>query len=161
MTLVCVMQSAEKYLPGRVLRLVSQKVGSLVLKAEENGKLVVECRRNQDAAGKVSIKSKDVDCRKPCIAILRWDAASQDLSLRVKSVGGERFVAEPVKAAPFETPLRSLEIGKVADLASSLPAAANEQFHGHMAELLLYRKPLSDSDLDEIERQLSEHYFEK
>ncbi len=149
LTLAVAFQAEDKELPARLLKLASEDGKSSInfVLTDKRG-LEVQLMGEQ---GVVKVNSSNIDTTKPCVAILTWDRATQDVKLRTRDQRGMTHAAT-TKAPPPSGPLYLLELGSAA-------ADKATQFTGKLAEIILLSTAQKEDQSSLLEKDLREYYF--
>jgi hypothetical protein len=150
LTLAAVFQADADRVPARVLELMGGADGvSLGVSAE--GEVRAECRCG---GRRIELALPQLDARRPCLVLLTWDAATGEVGLRGREVGGRTLQAMSVKLVAPAAALSRLILGGAG-------TSGNDGFQGYLAEVLVHAAALT---VDQIQllagKQLPDHYFD-
>jgi serine/threonine protein kinase len=156
-----VMQVDASHLPNRLGRMVSSaKTGILSLRVDEKKRLILETR-SEAVEHNITLISEGIDATLPLIAVVNWEAKTQNISLRARCADGSSWNSLPTQCVPFTKAMRNFEVGRVKEYGSHKPAAPLDQFHGHVAEIVVYNSSLAEAELQELQQTLATRYFAK
>jgi len=150
LTLIVTFQADAANLPTRLLTLQNDSGASLSLTVDAKKNIVASVR---SPGGNPTLTSKDVDATLPCIASIRWNAATGEVQLRSRDANGKSFVSSGGKATAPSSPLTTLQVGRVT-------ASKQDQFIGHLAELIVYSICLKPDQAQLIDGRNRGYYFE-
>lgn len=157
LTVAVVFQNGPDARAGTLLQLRGEGADALTLILTADNKLQIQ---GSSASGRVSMESKDINVSLPTIAVVTWEASTGKLHLLALNPPAESkgkiplFQGSSNESAPVPaSPLTQLQIG------SGEPAPAG-QFHGLLAELIVYASALNDEQRRILgSTQLKSYYF--
>jgi hypothetical protein len=151
LTLAVVLQGDSGHLPSRVVRLATQSGDNFVLLRVLPSKALEVEFKGQSTLTKLT--SKDVDATKPCIAIILWNPANDEVQLRTRDQSGKSH--KVIGNCPKPTnPLFDLELGTGSDDKA-------QQFTGYIADLIVLATMQKEDQTALMDKELREHFFTK
>ncbi len=158
MTMAGVLEMDSGKTPGRVLALsVPGGAGSVLLRVNDKKELRAEF---DNGGSRVATVVAGSDATRPLSFLALWDAEASTVSLRTRDGQGEVRTATASLPAP-EKPLANFSIGRSNEKDGTTLVPEAEQFHGHLAEVLVYATPLKDDQAALLLRDLGEFYLQK
>jgi hypothetical protein len=149
--LCTVIQADATKLPTRVLSIASADGSeNVTLKVNQNGEVVAEFASKTGRKGLTAAKS---DARKPVGVLVQWDSISEELTLRVRDANAAAITTNGNLTAPSAS-LFKLNLGRA-------DGAVADQFHGYLAELVIYASSLKTDQSAILLRDLSDYYLLK
>ncbi|MBL9116352.1 MAG: protein kinase [Verrucomicrobiaceae bacterium] len=157
MTLGLVFQVDAAAVPARIMTLASADGSeSVVLRANPGGEVVAELTSK---SGKQVLTAAKSDARKPVAVLIQWDAASSEVSLKVRDAAAAVISATGNLAVPA-SPLFKLAVGRTKDGNGAMVPSA-EQFHGFLGDLVVYATSLKQDQVAILLRDLADFYLQK
>lgn len=157
LSVALVFQNGDSARAGTVLQLRGEGADSLSIMLTADKKLQI---LGSSAAGRVQMESQQIDVSLPTIAVVTWEASSGKLHLLALNPPAESKGKVPLfqgastaSAAPPKSALVNIQIG------SGDPSPAG-QFHGFLAEIIVYASALTEEQRRILgSTQLKSYYF--
>ena len=156
-TLGFVFQADPAVIPCRIMTL-SGKDGKAAIIVKVNAEKEVQAEfYNGNQRKTVTVKGSNALI--PQMAGIIWDGESSELTVRCRDASGSVLTATDKLGSPG-LPLHSLQIGRVAD-GSGKTVAEQDQFHGFLAECVLYAAALKNDQVAILSKDLCDQYLQK
>ncbi len=149
LTLGVALQADKNRLPTRVLTLsCPDGKGSVVLRINKAG--AAEATFTSDAGTK-TLTVPEVNCTEAATLFVRWNGETGDIQLRARNHKSNIAKDDNLKAPS------SAAYGLAVGDAGDSPA---DQFHGHLAECVVYAAALKDDQLALLSKSVNDYYIQ-